>query len=123
MVKQISAVPLNTEKKLFKLLLHKKLLITYRNVKCYHKGFNIKFNLSLCANNLNSQKYCKTILSRASKSIMSCILKEINKGIPWLKKQCKNLKVQLVSNLSDKDYKTKYATIGNKVRYMEKAIR
>ena len=40
-----------------------------------------------------------------------------------MKKQCKNLKVQLVNNLSDKDYKTTYATIRNKVRYMEKAIR
>ena len=54
---------------------------------------------------------------------MSRILKEINKDIHPLKKQCKNLKVQLVNNLSDKDYKTTYATIGNKVRYMEKAIR
>ena len=54
---------------------------------------------------------------------MSRILKEINKDIHRLKKQCKNLKVKLVNNLSDKDYKTKYATIGNKVRYMEKAIR
>ena len=54
---------------------------------------------------------------------MSRILKEISKGIYWLKKQCKNLKVQLVSNLLDKDYKTTYATICNKVRYMEKAIR
>ena len=79
--------------------------------------------MSLCANNPHLQKHYKTILSNASKSIMSRILKEINKDIHPLKKQCKNLKVQLVNNLSDKDYKTTYATIGNKVRYMEKAIR
>ena len=54
---------------------------------------------------------------------MSRALKEVNKDIHRLKKQCKNLKVQLVNNLSDKDYKTTYATIRNKVRYMEKAIR
>ena len=77
----------------------------------------------MCANNPHSQKYCKTILSRASKSIMSRVFKEVNKDIHRLKKQCKNLKVQLVNNLSDKDYKTTYATIRNKVRYMEKAIR
>ena len=54
---------------------------------------------------------------------MSRALKEVNKDIHRLKKQCKNLKVQLVNNLSDKDYKTTYTTIRNKVRYMEKAIR
>ena len=54
---------------------------------------------------------------------MSRLLKEINKDIHWFKKQCKNLKVKLVNNLSDKDYKTTYATKSNKVRYLEKAIR
>ena len=54
---------------------------------------------------------------------MSRVLKEVNKDIYRLKKQCKNLKVQLVNNLSNKDYNTTYATIRNKVRYMEKEIR
>ena len=97
MVKQISTVLLNTEKKHCKLL--------------------------LCANNPHLQKYCKAILSRASKSIMSRVLKDVNKDIHRLKKQCKNLKVQLVNNLSDEDYETTYATIRNKVRYMEEAIK
>ena len=61
MVKQISTVLLNTKKKLCKLLLHKELLTTYRNVKRSSKGFNIKFNYTLCANNPHLQKYCKTI--------------------------------------------------------------
>ena len=56
MVKQISTAHLNTAKKLCKLLLHEELLTTYRNVKFYPKGFNIKFNLSLCANNPHLQK-------------------------------------------------------------------
>ena len=81
MLKQISTVLLNPEKKLCKVLLLKELLITYRNVKRYPKGFNIKSNLSLCANNPHLQKYCKTILSRVSKSIMSRALKEVNKDI------------------------------------------
>ena len=42
---------------------------------------------------------------------------------PSFEKKSKNLKVQLVSNLSDTDYKIRYATIRNKVRYMERAIR
>ena len=54
---------------------------------------------------------------------MSRLLKEINKDIHRFKKQCKNLKVKLVNNLSDKDYQTTYATKGNKVRYLEKAVR
>ena len=54
---------------------------------------------------------------------MSRVLKEVNKDIHRLKKQYKNLKVQLVNNLSDKDYKTTYTTTRNKVRYMEKATR
>ena len=40
---------------------------------------------------------------------MSRVLKEVNKDIHRLKKQCENLKVQLVHNLSDKDYKATYA--------------
>ena len=40
---------------------------------------------------------------------MSRVLKEVNKDIHLLKKQCENLKVQLVNNLSDKDYKATYA--------------
>ena len=123
MAKQISTVLLNTDRKLCKRLLHKELLITYRNVKRYPKGFNIKFSLQLCTSNPHLQKHCKTILSRASKSIMSHVLKEIDKDIHRLVKQCKNLNVQLVNNLSDKDYKTAYATLRNKVRYMEKVIR
>ena len=54
---------------------------------------------------------------------MSRVLKEVNKDIHCFKKQCKNLKVKLVNNLSNKDYNTTYATIRNKVRYMEKEIR
>ena len=63
MAKQISTVILNTEKKLCKLLLDKELLTTYRNVKRYPEGFNVKFNFSLCANNSHIQKYCKTIIT------------------------------------------------------------
>ena len=40
---------------------------------------------------------------------MSRVLKEVNKDIHRLKKQCENLKVQLVNNLSDKDCKATYA--------------
>ena len=81
------------------------------------------WNLSLCTNNTHLQKYCKTTLIRASQRITSRVLKEVNKDIRRLKKQCKNLKVQLVNNFSPKDYKTTYVTIRNKVRYTEKAIR
>ena len=54
--------------------------------------------------------------------MMSCVFKEVHKDIHRLKKKCKNLKAQLLNNLSGKDYKT-YAAIRNKVRYMEKAMR
>ena len=114
MVKQISAVLLNTEKNFCKLLLHRELLIAYRNAKCYPKGFNIIFNLSLSTNNPDLQKYCKTMLSRASNSILSHVLKEVNKDIHRLKKQCKNLKVQLLNNLSGKNYKITHPTMSNK---------
>ena len=53
---------------------------------------------------------------------MSCVFKEVHKDIHRLKKKCKNLKAQLLNNLSGKDYKT-YAAVRNKVRYMEKAMR
>ena len=79
--------------------------------------------MPLCATNSHLQKYCKAILSRASNSILSHVLKEVNKDIHRLKKQCKNLKVQLLNNLSGKNYKITQPTMSNKVRYMEKAIR
>ena len=77
----------------------------------------------MCANNPHLQKYCKPVLSRASNSIMGCVLKKVNKDIHRLKKECKNLNAQLLNNLSVKDYKTTYSTIRTKVRYMEKTIR
>ena len=77
----------------------------------------------LSTNKPDLQKYCKTMLSRASNSILSHVLKEVNKDLHRLKKQCKNLKVQLLYNLSGKNYKTAHLAISNKVRYMPKAIR
>ena len=54
---------------------------------------------------------------------MSRVLKEAKKDTHCLKKQCKNLKIQLLNKLSGKGYKTTYATIRNKIRYMEKTMR
>ena len=51
------------------------------------------------------------------------VLKEAKKDIHRLKKRCKNLKIQLLNKRSGKGYKTTYATIRNKVRYMEETIR
>ena len=105
MVKQISAVLLNTEKNFCKLLLHRELLIAYRNAKCYPKGFNIIFNLSLSTNNPDLQKYCKTMLSRASNSILSHVLKEVNKDLHRLKNNVKTFRYNYCTTFQVKTVK------------------
>ena len=74
----------------------------------------------MCATNSHLQKYCKAILSRASNSILSHVLKEVNKDIHRLKKQYKNLKVQLLNNLSGKNYKITHRTMSNKSEIWKK---
>ena len=69
-VKHLSTSLLNTEKKLWKLSLHKDFLTIYKNHKRQPKGFNIKFNLSWRANNKHLQRFCKSILNKTSRNIL-----------------------------------------------------
>ena len=66
--KTFKYVALNTKKKLCKLLLHKDFLTIYKNHERQEKGFNIKFNLSLCANDKHLQRSGKPILNQRSRS-------------------------------------------------------
>ena len=73
--------------KLCKLLLHKDVLTIYKNHNRQPKGFKIKFNLSLCANNKYLQRSCKSILNKASRNILKEVIKAVNIDIHHLKKK------------------------------------
>ena len=94
-VKHLSTSLLNTEKKLWKLLLHKDFLTIYKNHKRQPKGFNIKFNLSWRANNKHLQRFCKSILNKTSRNILKKVIKAVNIDIHHLKRKQKQLKTEL----------------------------
>ena len=95
MVKHLSTSLLNTEKKLYKLLLHKDFLTIYKNHNRQPEGFNIKFNLSLYANNEHLQRLCQSILNKASRSKLKEVIKAVNIDIYHLKRKQKLLKTEL----------------------------
>ena len=90
-VKHLSTSLLNTEKKLCKLILHKDFLTIYKNHNRQPQGFNIKFNLSLCANNEHLQRSCKSILNKTSRNILKEVIKAVNIDIHHLKRKQKQL--------------------------------
>ena len=91
--------PKHRKKKLCKLLLHKDFLTINKNQNRQPKGFNIKFNLSLCANNEHLQRSCKSILNKASSNILKEVIKAVNIDIHHLKRTQKQLKTELYNNI------------------------
>ena len=53
----------------------------------YHKGFNIKFNLSLCAYNKYLQRSSKSILNKASRNTLKEVIKAVKIDINDLKRR------------------------------------
>ena len=122
MVKHLSTSLLNTEKKLCKLLLHKDILTIYKNHNRQPKGFNIKFNLSLCAKNKDLQRSCKPILNKASRNIKE-IIKAVNIDIHHLKGKRKQLKTELYNTMLHNEFKTKCRWIKKKVDGIQRTVR
>ena len=86
MLKYLSTSLLNTEKKLQAITTQ----ISLPSIKIiidYHKGFNIKFNLSLCANSKHLQRYCKSILNKASRNTLKEVIKAVKIDINDLKRK------------------------------------
>ena len=123
MVKHLSTSLLNTEIKLCKLLLHKDFLTIYKNHNRKPKGFNIKFNLSLCANNRHLQRFCKSILNKASRNILKEVIKAVNIDIHHLKNKRKQLKAELCNTMLHNEFNAKCGWIKKKVDGIKRTVR
>ena len=123
MVKHLSTTLLNTEKKLCILSLHKDFLTIYKNHDRQPKGFNIKFNLSLCVNNEHLQRSCKSILNKASRNILKEVIKAVNIDIHHLKRKQKQLKTELYNTILHNEFKTTCVWIKKKVNGIQQTVR
>ena len=92
MVKHVRTSLLNAKKRLCILSLHKYFFTIYENHKRQPKGFNIKFNLCLYANNKHLRRSCKSILNKASRNISKEVTKAVNVDMHHLKGKKKQLK-------------------------------
>ena len=66
------------EKKLCQNILHKEMLLCYKNCKTFPKGLHLKFNRSLCKEDRNLQRNCNFILYAAASKIQDQIIKVLN---------------------------------------------
>ena len=102
---------LNNEKKLCRLLLHKKTFLEYQQHKKIPKGLQLKFQLALCCDDNNVKEQCNSILKSASLKIQKGIIKALNRNIFKLQKRKNILRNKMVDLLSDKQYKEIMTTI------------
>ena len=123
MVKHLSTSLLNTEKKLCILLLHKDFLTICKSHNRQPKGFNIKFNLSLCGNNKHLQKSCKSISNKASRNILKKVIKAVNIDIHHLKRKRKQLKTELYNTMLHNEFKATCTWIKKKLNGILRTVR
>ena len=122
-VKHLSMSLLNTEKNLCKLLLQKDFLTIYKSHNRQSKGFNVKFNLSLCANNEHLQRSCKSILNKASRNILKEVIKPVNIDMHHLKRKRKQLKTKLYNTVLHNEFKATCTWIKKKVNCIQRTVR
>ena len=115
--------PKHREKTLQLLLLHKDILTIYENHNRQPKGFNTKFNLSLCAKNKDLQRSCQSILNKASRNILKEIIKAVNIDIHYLKRKRKQLKTELYNTMLHNEFKTTCTWIKKKVDGIQRTVR
>ena len=123
MVKHLSTSLLNTEKKLCILLLHKDFLTICKSHNRQPKGFNIKFNLSLCGNNKHLQRSCKSISNKASRNILKEVIKAVNIDIHHLKRKRKQLKTELYNTMLHNEFKATCTWIKKKLNGILRTVR
>ena len=75
------------EKSLCQNILHKEMLLRYKNCKTFLKGFHLKFNLSLCKEDRNSQLNYNFILCAAAGKIQDQIMKALHIKISSLRQK------------------------------------
>ena len=113
---------LNNEKKLCRLLLHKKTFLEYQQHKKIPKGLQLKFQLALCCDDNNLKEQCNSILKSASLKIQKGIIKALNRNTFKLQKRKNILRNKMVDLLSDKQYKEIMTTIKKKVNIFKNKL-
>ena len=78
------------EKKLCQSILHKEIILLYKNCKTFPKGLHLKFNLSLCEEDRNLQRKCNFILRAAAGKIQDQRIKALNTKISSLRQKIIN---------------------------------
>ena len=92
-------------KKLCQNILHKEMLLRYKNCKTFPKGLHLKFNLSLCKEDRNLQRNCNFILRAAAGKIQDEINKALNIKISLPQEKIRNLP-SVVKRISKKQFKS-----------------
>ena len=100
------------EKKLCQNILHKEMLLRYKNCieekyqEKYPKGLHLKFNLSLCKEDRTLQRNCNFILCAAAGKIQDQIIKALNIKINSLRQKVKNLLKSVAKRISKEQLKS-----------------
>ena len=93
------------EKKLCQNILHKEMLLLYKNCKTFPKGLHLKFNLSLCKDR-NLQRNRNFILCAAAGKIQDQIIKALNIKINSLRQKMTNLRKTVAKRISKEQLKS-----------------
>ena len=94
------------EKSLCQNILHKEMLLRYKNCKTYPNGLHLKFNLSLCKEDRTLQRNCNFILCAAAGKIQDQIIKALNIKINSLRQKVKNLLKSVAKRISKEQLKS-----------------
>ena len=97
---------IHIEKKLCQNILHKEMLLCYKNCKTYPKGFHLKFNLSLCKEDRTLQRNCNFILCAAAGKIQDQIIKALIIKINSLRQKVRNLLKSVAKRISKEQLKS-----------------
>ena len=93
------------EKKLCQNILHKEILLRYKNCKAFPKVLHLKFSLSLCKGDRNLQRNCNFILRAAAGKIQDQITIALNMKISSLRQKTRNLRKSVIRRISKEQFK------------------
>ena len=95
------------EKSLCQNILHKEMLLCYKNCKTFFKGLHLKFNLSLCKEeDCNLQTNYNFMLCAAAGKIQDQIMKAQNIKISSLRQKIRNLCKSDAKTISKEQFKS-----------------
>ena len=94
------------EKSLCQNILHKEMLLCYKNCKTFFKGLHLNFNLSLCKEeDCNLQTNYNFMLCAAAGRIQDQMIKALNIKISSLRQKIRNLRKSDAKTISKEQFK------------------